>query len=370
MDFKKVKISPAELMILVILYVLGSAVLFLPSVLAHAAKQDAWIGAIVGTIGGILIVLFYMKLQQLYPDKSYIEAVTLVLGKWLGGFINVITIVYFFILCVILLWDIGNFLVTQVIVETPIEIIFILLTLTVIYGVRMGIENLARSAEIFIPWIFLLTFLSFIFLLPEANSDGVLPMLEDGIKPVFHAGYHIVAFPFLELLAFLLITPFVQEKEKVKKSFIIGVAFGGIILFLATLFCILVLGADVTANHEFPVYSLGKKISIGGFLERLEIIVAFNWFLSIYFKLAITFYFVVVAITQLAKLNDFRPLTLPVGMLLVVMTPIMITSSLYLQQFDVETFMPLTFVVCLFIPLIVYITAVIKKKKQTKQSSV
>ncbi|UTW70727.1 GerAB/ArcD/ProY family transporter [Anaerobacillus sp. HL2] len=98
------------------------------------------------------------------------------------------------------------------------EIIFILLILAIIYGVQWELKKFNRSAEIFIPWVFLLTFLSFIFVLPEARDDSVLPILENGIKPVFHATFHMLSFPFLELLVFLLITPFVQRKTEGTKS--------------------------------------------------------------------------------------------------------------------------------------------------------
>lgn len=363
MNFKKEKISPKQFMFLVIMFSLGSAVLFLPSVIANAAKQDAWISAIVGTIAGGILVLMYSQLHNLHPDKGYMECVTGVLGKWFGGLINIITLLYFFTLAVILLWDIGNFLVTQILVGTPIEVTLILFMSTVIYGVRKGIENLARTAEIFIPWVLLLTIFYLLFLIPEIEIRNTLPILEHGIKPVIHGGSLMFAFPFLELLVFLTITPNVNKKESITKVLLLGVLISGFILFITILYCIFVLGAEITSNHLFPLYTLGKIISIGGFLERIEIIIAIIWFLSIYFKLSITFYFIVVGISNVAKLKDYRQMTFPVGLLLVVMTPIMITSSLFLQTFDVEVFYPLTYIVGLVFPLIVYVVALIKKRK-------
>lgn len=367
MNYNKKKINPLQFMFLIILFTMGSAVLFLPSILAGAAKQDAWISAVIGTLFAVVLVLFYNKLYQRCPEKGYIDCVTFVLGKWVGRAVITITLFYFFILATILLWDIGNFLVTQIMDETPLEVIIIIFTLIVIYGVRMGIENLARTAEVFIPWIFLLAFVSILFLLPEIELDNALPLLGGGMKPVLHGSNSMLVFPYLELLVFLMIASNVNQQEKVKKFLILGVVIGGSMLVAVTTYSILVLGAEVTANSLFPVYILGKKISIGGFLERIEVIIAIIWFISIYFKLAITFYFIVNGISQMAKLKDYRTMTFPVGILLVVMTPIMIPSTLYLQGFDIEVFTPLSYIVGLFFPGLVLIVSLIKARRLKQQ---
>ncbi|MGW9530536.1 GerAB/ArcD/ProY family transporter [Paenibacillus terrae] len=58
---KQVKISSRQLLILTILFTIGTAILVIPSVMAATAKQDAWIGALVGVgagLGGPAAVLY------------------------------------------------------------------------------------------------------------------------------------------------------------------------------------------------------------------------------------------------------------------------------------------------------------------------
>ena len=45
--------------------------------------------------------------------------------------------------------DIGDFLTTEILVETPIQMIMIIFTLTSLIGVRLGLEVICRSAVIF-----------------------------------------------------------------------------------------------------------------------------------------------------------------------------------------------------------------------------
>ncbi|MEQ6388183.1 endospore germination permease [Bacillaceae bacterium S4-13-58] len=362
----KEKISEKQLTNMITLFTIGSAILFTPSLLANAAKQDAWISAIVATVIALFLVLFYSKLHELYPKKSYFECTTYVLGKWVGGVIIFITYMYLFLLCSILLWDIGDFLKTQILVQTPIQVIHILFMLTVIYTIRLGIENVGRTSEIFLPWVLGLFFLLCIFLIGSIEKENLLPYIEKGIKPVIHGSYYLLAFPYLELFVFLMITPYVNKEAKVKKSFLQGTLIGGLLLTTVTFLCILVLGSDVTIRNMFPVYLLGKKVSIGEFLERLEVIIAIIWFLSIYFKLAILFYILVASLSDFVRAKDYRPITLPLGMLIVVMIPIMFTSTMQFASFDKEVFFPLTYIVGFLLPLMVYIAGKIKLKKEKR----
>lgn len=93
-------------------------------------------------------------------------------------------------------------------------------------------------------------------------------------------------------------------------------------------------------------------------------IIAIIWFLSIYFKLAIVFYILVASLSDIVKAKDYRPITLPLGMLIVVMTPIMFTSTIQFASFDKEVFFPLTYIVGFLLPLMVYIAVKIKHKKR------
>src|SRR5213076_607651 len=107
--------------------------------------------------------------------------------------------------------------------------------------------------------------------------ENIQPMFAEGLKPIIMGSYHILEVPYLELAILLMITPYVTEKEAMKKAYYRGMVFGGIILFMTVAFNILVLGAETTAKQAYPSYLLGRKISIGSFIQRIEVIVAFIW---------------------------------------------------------------------------------------------
>jgi spore germination protein KB len=321
------------------------------------------LSVLVATGVGSLYVIFYSKLALELDKRTFIEGCKHAFGNTLGSILAFVYLTFPFILCTFLLWDIGDFMVTQIIVETPIQSIFILFILTIVFSVRSGIENIARTAEIFVPWVYGLFFIIIFFVLPSIEVTNILPILAKGIRPILQGSYHMVIFPFLELSLFLMISKNVYKREKLQKGFLGGFYKGAFVLFIVTTACILVLGPDFTSRNAFPVYVLGKKVSIGEFLQRIEIIIAIMWFLSIFFKLAIAFYSLVVGTSQLLGLKDYRPITLPFAMLVVVATSIMIPNSIFLIEFDKKAWGPYIFFVSVFLPMVVFVTLKIKKNK-------
>lgn len=88
------KISGRQFSIIVMLYLIGSAILIIPSILAAEAKQDAWIAALL-TIGiALLFIPVYISLGTRFPNKTFAEYIEVIFGKWLGKAVSL----FFFIL--------------------------------------------------------------------------------------------------------------------------------------------------------------------------------------------------------------------------------------------------------------------------------
>lgn len=370
MSQKKVNISPWQFSVLTALFVVGSAVLFIPSILVGAAKQDGWISVLLGIGVGALLAWFYGSLNKIDSNKSYIELAISVLGKWGGSIIAVLTFSFHIVLSSFLLFDIGDFLLTHILVGTPIEVIYYMfIFLAVIYATRLGIEPVARTAEIFVPWVFFLFVLVSLFVLPESEGTNIFPIFEGGLLPIVNGAYKMIGFPYVEMLLLLMITPYVNDQKKVTSSFVTGVILGSLILFVLTLLCILVLGPNFSMRNEFPIYVLGKKISIGNFLERIEVLVAIIWFVSIFFKLTLVSYSFLIGLSQLLNIKEYRPLVFPFGILIIALTLLTIPSSVFLKGFSKYASTPYMIFIGFILPLLVFIVAKMKKKKEHKANN-
>ncbi|SDI02379.1 GerAB/ArcD/ProY family transporter [Alteribacillus bidgolensis] len=366
--FDKWKISASQFMILVILFTVGSAILIVPSGLVSDAKQDAWLAAIFGIGIGVCLVILYIALGSLFPDMTLIEVHEKLLGKWLGKAVSLFFITTLFLGGpVTVLFYLGNFMTAEIILETPLLAINIFFAIVVILGVRFGIETLARTAEIVFPWFILLFIGLIIFLSPEMKFENFQPVLERGIKPVIPAILSFLGITYFPLVVLLMIFPsYINHPKTARKTFLIGSFIGSILIGIIVTLCILVLGPSLTELYIYPSYALAKKINIGNFLTRIEVIMAIIWLISLYFRLTIYFYITVVALAKIFNLNDYRPLTLPLGMILVVLSIIVFPDTIYGQRWDAHTWVPYIFTFGFIWPLFLLGVGIFRKNTEEK----
>ncbi|AZN41303.1 GerAB/ArcD/ProY family transporter [Paenibacillus albus] len=358
------KISLRQLSILTLMFSLGSTILIVPSALTAIAKQDGWIAAIVGVAEGMLSLHLYIALAYRYPGKSLIQFSENILGKWLGKGVGLLFLVYFFILSALVLRNVGDFITTIIMPETPIQVVHALFVLAVVMGVSLGIEVIARSAEIFLPWVAILISVLIVFLIPQIEFDRIQPEFESGVKGIIHGSLSVLSIPYMELVVFLMIFPFVNKSKGYGAAFAKGSFLGGLVIITVTMLCVLVLGWDFTARHTFPSYTLAKKIQVGEFLQRIEVLVAIIWFLTIFFKLAICFHASVHGMAQWFQLRTARPLIIPLAIVLVVLSIVVYPNIVYFRVFAAEIwpFYAMTFGIV--IPLILLLISVIKQRFQ------
>ncbi|MGM7701558.1 GerAB/ArcD/ProY family transporter [Pseudalkalibacillus sp. Hm43] len=359
---EKGKISVRQFTILVLFYVIGTTILVIPSILATNAKQDTWISGLISLGIGLSVTLLYYKLASKYPEKNFAEILEALFGKWIGKIVSIIYLILFvFLLCVFVLRDIGDFMVTVMMVETPIQAIHISFLLVVILAVRLGLETFSRAGELFLPWVLLLYFVLLFTIAPQIDIRKVQPVLENGLKPVLHASFSFLTFPFLELIVFMMIIPYVNRPEKTKNGMLIGTMVGGVLLILVSSVSILVAGVEETTESIYSSYDLAKQINLGGFFQRVEAMVAFIWFTTVFMKLTILTYVVSLGLAQTLEIKDYKVLTLPLGLLMYVLANNIFPNVAFLIEFT-ETMQIYVFLFGFVFPLILWGVSLVRRE--------
>ncbi|GAB1530891.1 MULTISPECIES: endospore germination permease [Brevibacillus] len=316
------KISPRQLLMLVTLVTIGDSVLVLPGVTATLAKQDAWISILIGLVVGLLNIVLLIAVGKLYRNQSFFTFVDQTVGRVLGTIINLSFICYTLFSAGAHVMEIGDFVGTHLLVSTPRFAIQLLFVIVIMFGVRLGLQTVAESAEIYFVWFFFFFGLLMITLLPQADMSRIQPVFENGWKPILQGSTAAIAFPFSELVIFMAVLPFVSPIQKRMRSFFLGTLLGGIVLFIIMLMCILVLGAEQTSRHFYPTYVLIKQLKLGDFIQRLEAIIAVIWFIAVSVKITLYCLFFHLGIRHVFRIENFRVLILPYIVLLMVMSTI------------------------------------------------
>lgn len=347
------KISARQFGILVALYSIGTTILIVPAVLAEEAKQDAWIAALLGVGIGIVLVGLFIAVGSLIPSMSLVELMEELLGKWLGKAVSLTFIFFALVTASELLYFVGNFITTQIMPETPMQSINIIFACVVVMGVRLGIETLARSAELLFP-LFVFLFLVFvIFVSPQVKVENIQPVLEADFKNLLRAAIYFISVFSLPTVVLLMVYPAsVNRPNEAKKNFFSGVIIAGVTLIIMIALSILVLGVTTTQLQIYPSYSLAKKINVGKFLQRIEIVMAGMWFISIFFKLSLYFYASVTGLAQTLNVKDYRFLTLPLGVVMVALSMLVHPNTLHSFEYNRETWLSYVSTYGLFLPLL------------------
>jgi spore germination protein KB len=100
------------------------------------------------------------------------------------------------------------------------------------------------------------------------------------------------------------------------------------------------MGAEMTARHLYPSFVLAKMISIGNFIQQIQALMAGLWIITIFYKLSIGFYTINLGLAQTLKLEDYKFLTFPLGIIVVTSSLILSPNIVYLNTYVEKTFTP------------------------------
>lgn len=357
-------ISARQFMLLVFMYSLGTSIIVHPSLTAGFAKTNAWITSIIASVIGIGIVFLLIRVSSIDEKKNLFELIESVLGKFIGKAVILLFLFFMLFLTATNLRQIGDFITTQIMVDTPIQMIMFIFVLTSLYGIKLGLEVIGRSCEILFPYAFVSLILLIALVFPEANFTKIKPILEDKASAAFATVIPTLGIPYLELIVFLAIIPYVNAFKKAKKGFYIGTIVASSMMLLITFMCLAVLGPEFTGRQVYPTYILGKKISIANFLERIEILVAIAWFFTIFFKITINFYVLSLGFSHLFKLKSISTLSTPLSFILIILGLVLYPNVVYYQEVIAYFWVFLSATIGLCLPLVILIIGKIRQKKK------
>jgi len=364
---QKLQISSYQLFILIVLFELGTAVLFGPGA---SAKQDAWIANLLGLAGGLLLLLVYYRLFTYYPELPLTSYVQKILGKWLGGLIAFFYISYFLYQTARVLRDIGELLVTTIYTNTPLIILNTFMIFTIMYGIYKGFEVIARVGELCFIGVYLLAIVGFFTILftDILHLENLKPILENGWSPVLKTVLrHTINFPFGEMIVLTMLLPYLNNKKRVLKVCLGGMILSGINITITSVINIAVLGVELFLRSPFPLYNTIRRIELTTFLQRLDIFFILYLIIAGFFKLSVYYYVAVIGAADLFKVKDHSMLIFPLGVVIIIGSMTIASNySEHIQEGTVIIPYLLHLPFQMIIPVILLIIAFVKGLKSGK----
>jgi spore germination protein KB len=313
---EKGKIGNTQFVLLMAGFIMGSSIILSPG---QAVSHDAWIAIILGLAEACLFALIYSKLGSRFQNKTLVEINETVYGPIVGKLISLAFLGYIFHLGSTVLGNFKDFLAMTILPHTPYAVTVILITLVCAYTVRNGIEVIARCGQVLTSIIFGLFFITAVLLTKNINLHNLQPIMEAPLKDLLVAAHGAASFPFGETVAFMMVIPFLTNQQSVSMTVEKGLLIGSIIIILAAIRNTCVLG-NLAGIYDYQNFQVDRLINVGHLLSRMEILTIIAMVTMGFIKITVLLYGAVLGSAQIFGLRIYRPLTVPIAILMMILS--------------------------------------------------
>ncbi|MDP4104368.1 MAG: endospore germination permease [Bacillota bacterium] len=364
---EKGKISSLQMAIMMNPTIIATVLLLVPAITAKHAKQDMWLSPIWASLIGFFAVFLAYKLNKLYPQYTLIEYCEPILGKVLGKIVGALYLFFYLHLSGMVVREYGEFVSGTFLPHTPILFVFGTMLLVCSFAVYGGLEVIGRCSEIIVPVVLLLYLVIFIMLIKDFHIRNMFPLMENGITPSI-VGSIVPQCWFSEYILVAFFFPYLTDQQKGLKWGMISVT-SVLFLMVLTQFTSLFLFGRLTSVLTYPVMVAARYISLAEFMEHLEAIVMAIWVAGTFIKITVLYYVLALGTAQWLKLSDFRPIVFPIGFLLLIFGVWAAPNLDELSHF-ISTSAPFyLFSIQIFVPLILLLIALVRKRKQPNKET-
>ncbi|HEX9061261.1 MAG TPA: endospore germination permease [Clostridia bacterium] len=353
------KITNKECICALTLFIMGSTLII---GIGGAAQNDAWLAGIAGILMSLPMILIYSRIQSIFLGKDLFEILEYVFGNFFGKIIALIYIWYAFHLGAMVIRNLGEFINTVTMPETPILFPMLCMGLCCIVMVRLGVEEIGRFSAYLLPLLISIIGIVQLLALTEFHWNYLKPILGNGIKPVIEGGFSAFSFPFAETVLFLGVMFSLKTKKSPYKVYFFSIIFSGTLIIILTIRNIAILGKMLSMLY-FPSHIAVSRINIMDFLQRIEVTVAVVFVIGAFVKSSVCLFVASKGIARVLKLNDYRSIVIQLGLLMIYFSYTVYDNIMEMRYWAFKVYQYYAFPMQVILPIIIWIFSEIKRKK-------
>lgn len=334
----------------------------IPGILISLAGHDGWLSVLLAWLLDILVAILYAYMAVRFPGENYVQYSETILGRYIGKIAGMIFPLFFMLVAVLLMRSLAEMISSAFLPNTPVALILATGYIIMGYGVRKGIETIAKASEILGP-IYLISMVLLIFMiLPDVKIERLKPQLVEGYLPFIMGGVFILNFFGICAIMGMYIPIINKQKHGFIAKFI-AVTMASPIICLIVAFSTGVFGDQAAQNMVNPGLALASYISIGRIFARVEIIwmmIAIAAGIVTSANLIWTF---CQGVAHSVKLSTYKPLVYPAVLLAFVLGITSFEGYVDLNNFIFLTFPFIAVFVEAILELFLLVMAIILKKR-------
>ncbi|MDN4081710.1 GerAB/ArcD/ProY family transporter [Paenibacillus polymyxa] len=321
----KTYISTGQMLILMFHFILGNAVIIN---MDSEYERNTWIAQTIAMLVGMVLFRMYTYTAERFPGQMLTTYARQLVGNKGGTAIGVLYILFFLYLTSRNLRDETELVRVSVLEKTPSLVVAFLMILCAIYVLWLGFEVLARTGQVFFVVILIVMLLgnTLLLLSGSVHLEELMPVMSKGFKPVLMSALRDrLAFPFGELICFMMFVPSVKRPSQITKAGYISILAGGTILVEVAILNVTVLGTDITERSIFPLLSTFQNVQLSEYVQRPDVIVLMSIIIGDFFKVALFSYAAVLGISDIFGL-PYRKVLLPCGIIVLLWSQVGATN--------------------------------------------
>ncbi|WP_248924564.1 GerAB/ArcD/ProY family transporter [Paenibacillus hamazuiensis] len=336
------KLSLFQAGMLVIVGILPTAILTIPSGVIHYSRESAWMSLLLSTGCTMLAAWLIGRLIDGYEGLTLFELLRKRLGSVVTGLIGVLLAVYYMVSLVDILHQFIDFVGDKLINRTPHAVVCLIIMAVVVYAVDRGLAVISHVSTIFICSSFIAMFVSWLLLSNLMHPSWSLPLVAAPASRIVQGGIAPLGW-LSEIALLLLIAPELRQPEKAKKVAYIAAAVCGLTVIAITVVAVMIMGPDIPPLLNYPSFSIVGIVEIGEFMQRVDLLFISFWTGTMFLKTAMHYFGCLYCLKEALRLVRPRTLYFPLSCIacqISVQTPIAVYKvfslyNLYSQFFNV-----------------------------------
>jgi spore germination protein (amino acid permease) len=322
--------------------------------------SGAWLAVLIGCLTAFLWFIPFAALLKRYPGEDLITIAESVTGPVLGKLLIGIIVGFIFFSTVIILRQIAETVIGTAMPQIPLIFIMITFIGVMILPSIWGLESTARYASIMTPFLLLGGIGLFLLQFKNISLNNLAPLWGPGLKKLALNGFFRSSL-FNELVLLGFWAPFIPKQKTVRIGVYLLIA-GSVLLTSAMFITQTIFPPQAAGENTYPFYEISRSIYFGRFYQRIEFIFIFVWLSIVLISLTVRFYFTVFGLARIFKMPYYQPL---IGMvaLAVLVVSLLFPNYSTIVYWDNLIRGRLAWIPAFLIPLILYLTAVIFRRK-------
>jgi len=261
-------------------------VMVVPPLMA-VARRDAWLSVLVAIVPFMAWTTFLYGIMRFTQRQPLLPWLRRHYGRVASGLLRAIFIVYLFFMCIMTLKDTVTWTHNTYLPRTPLFALALSLVLLCVMAAWCGIQAIAVTAGILLPFVILFGDFVMSMNLPVKNYTLLQPILEHGWYPML-CGSLYVGGGLAELIVILLLQQELKRDVSVWKMWLLS-------LFLVLLVlgpvagAIAEFGPEEAAKLRYPAFEEWRLVTIGQYIRHVDFLSIFQWLSGAFIRIAVSF---------------------------------------------------------------------------------